>query len=535
MQAFGFDFAQTGALSPLMLDYLQDDSRLNAFHSGLPSQQRLVEQAQIKQKHYPSSHRKVLTSVLQKQYAGLDVHPKVRANLDKLQDPSTLTLCTGHQLSLMTGPLYFIYKILTIIKLADELNAQKTGCYYVPVFWMASEDHDFDEISAFQSQGKKFQWNQDQGGAVGKIPLEELQKVLDLWEKEGLMGPYAPKIQDWIENSYRQAKTLAEATFVLVHQIFQEYGLVILDADNAALKQLFVPYMQQELEQQTTFETVGSQIQALKENYSESFKPQVNPREINLFYLEAGSRKRIVTTENGLALEDNRLDRSLGEWLAAISQTPEQFSPNVLMRPLYQECILPNIAYIGGGGELAYWLQLQSNFTAFKMPFPLLLLRQSALLFTSKSQRKWQQLGLELKDVFLKRNALINKKIRLISNIDLDFDPLKSVLDEQFTYLESLVSETDASFEGALNAQKRKQIKGLEHLEKRLIQAQRKKLKDHVSRLVLAHETFFPGGKLQERTLNFMDFYGVEGFALLDFLYQNFTPLTPKMLAVELS
>ena len=163
MQAFGFDFAQTGALSPLMLDYLQDDSRLQTFHSGLPSQQKLQEQAQQKQKHYPSSHRKVLTSVLQKQYAGLDVHPKVSANIDKLKDPATLTLCTGHQLSLMTGPLYFIYKILTIIKLADELNAQPTGFQYVPVFWMASEDHDFEEISAFQSQGKKFQWNQDQG------------------------------------------------------------------------------------------------------------------------------------------------------------------------------------------------------------------------------------------------------------------------------------------------------------------------------------------------------------------------------------
>ncbi|MGC6479469.1 MAG: bacillithiol biosynthesis cysteine-adding enzyme BshC [Flavobacteriaceae bacterium] len=534
MNTFDFDFATAKTLSPIVLDYLNDDDRLNKFHAGLPSVENLLAQAQKKKLHYPQKHRETLLSAMEEKYAGLELHPKVEGNLQKLRSPNTFTVCTGHQLNLMTGPLYSIYKILTTIKLADQLNAREGDFEFVPVFWMASEDHDFEEISFFQSQGKKFQWNTAASGAVGRMPLDDLEKVLNLWESEGLLGPHQEKIRTWIAKSYSKAQTLSEASFLLVHQIFQHFGLLILDADHSQLKALFAPYMQQELKERTTQQAVNTQITAFQKLYQATYKPQVNPREINLFYLTSDSRKRIIALEDGLSLEDRTQSASMEKWLEELAQKPENFSPNVLMRPLYQECILPNVAYIGGGGELAYWLQLQKSFEAFRLPFPLLLVRQSALLFKQNTHKKWSRMGLALKDVFLDRNTLINKKIRLISNIDLDFGKLKSALHEQFSYLDSLVIQTDPSFEGALAAQKRKQIKGLEHLEKRLLKAQKRKLKDQVSRLVLLHENFFPGEKIQERTLNFMDFYAEEGPALLDTLYHHFSPLHPKMLAVEL-
>lgn len=535
MNAIPFDFSDIGLNSALIRDYLEDDARLAEFHNGLPTQANLEAQAARKVEDYSEKHRSVLVEVLQEQYSSMTSHPAVQENIDKLADHNTVTLCTGHQLSLMTGPLYFIYKILTVLKLAEELNAHSGPATYVPVFWMASEDHDFEEIASFQYAGKKFQWNSKSAGAVGQKELTDLLPVLDLWEKQLPQSPFSNTIHKWLEESYRSATTLSEATFRLVHALFQDYGLLIINADNPRLKALFVPQMQTELLLGNCATAVNEQSQKIKSNYNKNYKPQVNPRPINLFYLSSNYRQRILPLEEGYGLEGNSKTYTEDEILALLENSPERFSPNVLMRPLYQECILPNVAYIGGGGELAYWLQLKSYFQASKIPFPLLLLRQSVLLFGKKEHVKWQKMGLELNDIFLDRNALINKKIRLISNINLDLNDLKDQLSEQFSALEPLVSQTDPSFEGALKAQRQKQLKGLEALEKRLLKAQKRKLKDHVTRLVLLHEAFFPQGKLQERTLNFMEFYEKEGPELLRFLYQNFTPLVPRFWAVELS
>jgi uncharacterized protein YllA (UPF0747 family) len=216
-----------------------------------------------------------------------------------------------------------------------------------------------------------------------------------------------------------------------------------------------------------------------------------------------------------------------------VDKSPEKFSPNVLLRPLYQEVILPNIAYIGGGGELAYWLELKSFFDAQKVPFPLLILRNAALVISEKNIRKINKFKLELKDLFLKRNALINKKVRQVSNIDLDLSPFKKLLESQFEALNLLIQETDASFEGAVKAQKSKQLKGIDHLEYRLLKAQKMKLKDQVERLVLLHEQLFPSGQLQERVENFSSFYLEQGDNFIEFLLETFDPLSAEFTIVE--
>jgi len=326
---------------------------------------------------------------------------------------------------------------------------------------------------------------------------------------------------------------LAAATRALVHELFGEYGLVIIDADDKDLKKAFIPYMKQELLQQTAFKEVNQQIEALQTDYDPGFKPQVNPRAINLFYLTTKGRYRIVETDGIYALEGAEKTFSQQSLLTALEDQPERFSPNVLLRPLYQEVILPNICYIGGGGELAYWLELKTFFESQKVAFPLLLLRNSALLLDAKKGRKAEKLGLRVKDLFLNRNALINKKIRQISNIDLDLSPLKKQLDVQFSQLEESVSQTDASFEGAVKAQKAKQFKGIDQLEKRLLLAQKRKLADQVQRLVHLHEYLFPGDSLQERSLNFTEFYLVLGADLIPLLFEKLDPLRLEFTWIE--
>ncbi|MBT8394769.1 MAG: bacillithiol biosynthesis cysteine-adding enzyme BshC, partial [Bacteroidia bacterium] len=334
-------------------------------------------------------------------------------------------------------------------------------------------------------------------------------------------------------NSYVQNHTLTDATRYLANELFSEYGLVILDADNKDLKKLFIPYIQREIKEHISFKKVSKANIKLNKK-SEAYPIQVNPREINLFYITDKLRERIVEKDGFYKVLNSEISWNEQELFNEINIHPERFSPNVLMRPLYQEVILPNLCYIGGGGELSYWLQLKSTFDAFSVSFPVLLLRNSVLLKSTKQSEKLKKLEIENIDLFLDKNSFINKKVRSISNIDIDFSMQKELLEKQFKDLYLLAKKTDKSFLGAVSAQERKQIKGLEKLEKRLLKAQKKKLADHVSRITDIQNQLFPNQTLQERVANFSEFYLAYGDRLIPFLFKHLHPLQGDFLVLSL-
>ncbi len=176
---------------------------------------------------------------------------------------------------------------------------------------------------------------------------------------------------------------------------------------------------------------------------------------------------------------------------------------------------------------------MKAYFESQKVPFPILLHRNAAVLVPRKLADKIERLQLTPTDVFLKRSSLINKKVRQISNIDLDLKPLKKALEEQFVHLESLILETDASFEGAVKAQKAKQFKGIENLEKRLLKAQKRKHKNQVEEIELVYDLLFPKNKLQERTENFFDYYSQFGYNFIPDLIHEFNPLNKDFIVFE--
>ena len=220
--------------------------------------------------------------------------------------------------------------------------------------------------------------------------------------------------------------------------------------------------------------------------------------------------------------------------LKEVDDYPERFSPNVIMRPLYQEVILPNLCYIGGGGELAYWFQLKAFFNEVKVPFPIMLLRNSVLIQSVQQQKKLKNLNISNEDIFLKREVFINKKVKEISKIDIDLSSQKKYLIEQFESLYKLAEQTDKTFVNAVKAQEVKQLKGLENLEKRLLKAQKRKLQDQVSRMTELHEELFPNNSLQERTTNFSQFYLEYGEELIPQLIENLKPLSSEFLILTL-
>jgi bacillithiol biosynthesis cysteine-adding enzyme BshC len=493
-------FQNSGYFSKLIVDYLNQEEKVQSLYNRFPSIENFNLQIEEKNNSFSIENRNILANQLEKQNVAFEISEATKQNIRLLKSENTFTVTTGHQLNLFTGPIYFIYKIVTTIKLAQELKVNYPDYNFVPIYWMATEDHDFEEINHFNFEGKKISWQKDSKGPVGRLSTIGLDKVFEEFSNKMNNGVRAKFLEQLFEESYLNHKNLADATRYLVNRLFKEFGLVIVDGDNPELKKIFIPYIQEELLQQKNHLKVEETSKLLQD-----YKVQVNPREINLFYITDTLRERIVFEDNLYKIKNTALHFTEKEILIELESHPERFSPNVILRPLYQEVILPNLAYIGGGGELAYWLQLKSMFIKNNIPFPILQLRNSVLVVSEKHNRKREQLNLNWHDLFLNQEILIQNKTNQLSNVSFDFSKQKEFLIHQFNDLRRIASKTDKSFIGAVNAQEAKQIKGLEKLEKRLLKAERIKHREALHRISDLQNQLFPNQSLQERKINFSE------------------------------
>ncbi|MFK7782134.1 bacillithiol biosynthesis cysteine-adding enzyme BshC [Psychroserpens sp.] len=526
-------FRDTHYFSSLICDYLDENKALKPFYNRFPKLENFKTQIEEKQLSFKDESRSVLVKALKKQYETVEVSDSTQANIKRLQNSNTFTVVTGHQLNIFTGPLYFFYKIISTINLCKELKSKYPDYDFVPVYWMASEDHDFEEINFFNFKGKKVQWNREASGAVGALNLDGIEKVFEVFGSQLNGTTNASELKQYFKKAYLNHSNLAEAMHYLVNELFKDFGLVIVDGNDSALKRQFIPYVKEELTEQWSFLKVSeanNNLNVLDENY----KIQVNPREINLFYLIEGIRERIMYKDDVYFVNNTNLSWSKSEILKEVDDFPERFSPNVIMRPLYQEVILPNLCYIGGGGELAYWLQLKSYFESQMIPFPMLLLRNSVLLITEKQKEKIYKLNIEFSDLFLNQEDLKIKITKQISDIKIDFSEQKAHLVKQFKDMYDLAEKTDASFKGAVAAQEQKQINGLQHLEKRLLRAQKRKLSDHINRVLELQNELFPNHSLQERQNNFSEFYLDNGSDFIKKLVDTLKPLKSEFTLITI-
>ena len=514
-------FQNSGYFSSLINDYLDQKPNVQPLYHRFPTLENFGPQIEEKKANFDDSKRAILVAVLEAQYAKIKASTATLNNIKLLNHSNTYTITTGHQLNLFSGPLYFLYKIISTINLTKELQQKYPEQNFVPIYWMATEDHDFEEINYFTFKGKKFCWNRESTGPVGRLSTEGLEEFLAVFALELGSSTNAEKLKTLFHEAYLKHTNLADATRYLANALFGDYGLVILDADDANLKRQFIPFIKEELLKQTAFSKVNETIEQFG-NYT----VQVNPREINLFFIEDNLRERIIFEDGGYKINNTKRHFSEQELLAELELHPEKFSPNVVMRPLYQEVILPNLAYIGGGGEIAYWLELKSFFETVKVTFPMLIVRNSVVLATEKQLKKADALALTWSDLFQKQTLLINNKTKQLSEFDIDLSDLKQQLQQQFQALNELTYKTDRSFAGAVKAQEVKQTKGLEQLEKRLLKAQKRKLADSLSRITALQNELFPNQSLQERQANFSEFYLENGEQLLPKLVNEIKPLS---------
>jgi bacillithiol synthase len=521
-------YQNTGFYSKLIVDYLNQDENLKPFYNRFPSINEFAGQIKEKSSNYNSNHRELLVDVLKGQYLKVNTSEETFQNIEHLSSDKTFTITTGHQLNLFTGPLYFLYKIVSTINLCEELREKHSDCNFVPMYWMATEDHDFDEINFFKFKGQKISWNSSQTGGVGRFSTDGLHQVFEQFSS--LLGESnnANDLRELFEKAYVNHSNLADATRFLANELFKDYGLVIIDADDPKLKTSLIPHITNELVHNRAANAVRETNDALA-----SYSIQVNPRDINLFYLNEGIRERIVLEHGNYAVLNTDISFTKEQILEEVQKHPERFSPNVLIRPLYQEVVLPNLCYIGGGGELAYWLQLKAYFEQSEVTFPMLLLRNSVQVVSTKQRSRLKKLNMSLEELFLKQTELLDKKVKENSDLELNFSDKITFLQNQFDALRNVAGQTDPSFIGAVNAQEKKQINGLRNLEKRLLKAEKRRLQELVSRITKLQNELLPNGGLEERQRNFSEYYLEYGPDFLQRIKNGLKPLEGAFTILE--
>lgn len=525
-------FKDTGYFSKIILDYLAESENLIPFYSYSPQLDSFAEV--IRKKQFSEKNRKILHASLSQQYEKDGIRLKrfeqVQKNIDLLLESNTYTVTTGHQLCLFTGPLYFIYKIVSAIKLAQTLTEKFPDQNFVPIYWMATEDHDFAEINHFNFKGKRYEWNSNEKGAVGRMKTEGIAKVFESFSTALTdYSTHSSQLKDLFEKAYLKHDNLAAATRYLVNELFAEYGVIVLDGDDVSLKTIFAPIVKRELLTEFSSQYVEEQSAQLEKLY----KIQVNPREINLFYLTDGDRSRIVKENGTYFINETSISFSEVEMLDELEKHPEKFSPNVLLRPVYQETILPNLAYIGGGGELAYWFQLKSTFDAVEIPLPMLILRNSVMWMDVKQTKAFDKLTIDLPQLFLEEGVLTKEWVKENSVHDLSLAKESAKNSQFFDELMQKATSIDGSLKAHVEAVQTKQQKVLANLSDKMIRAERRQQKENTDRISYLKETLFKNRGLQERQANFSEIYIKEGKGMIDKLLSRFEVPTQEFLVVK--
>ncbi len=492
MQLNKLPFPDTHFFSNFFLDYIQQKVSLKPLYNRFPLIENFKSQLTEKATSFPSTHRKTLTDALINQYKTIDVSESVKKNISSLSSTKTFTVTTGHQLNIFTGPLYFIYKIVTVINTCKELKKSYPEYEFVPVYWMASEDHDYEEIKYFRLYGQKYTWQTNQKGAVGRFNPKTI---------ESLEIPGDTKI---FKEAYLKNSSLSAAVRQYVNAFFSNEGLIIIDADDRDLKMNFRSIIKDDLFDHSSRQLVDNSTSQLEEL---GYHPQVHAREINFFYLEDGLRNRIERKNEDFIVVDTQLRFTKDQMVMMINEEPEKFSPNVILRPLYQEMILPNLAYVGGPAEVIYWLQFKSMFDHFKIPFPLLMPRNFALVIDAPSVRKFEKTKLKLADLFKEKNSLFNEWIHQNTTQDLSLESTRAILTKTFSELKARVVGIDSTLEKLVSAETKKGENSLEKIERKLLKAEKRLHSDKLRQIETLKDSLFPGGSPQERTDNLLNFY----------------------------
>ena len=503
---------EVGKFSKLIIDLEEGSEKLTPFIAH-PCSIKGFEQKIEERKEFPID-RELLVNCLRSQYEGVEIRSRVQTNILSLSDENTFTVTTGHQLNIFTGPLYFHYKILSTIKLTEQLSAQFPECKFVPIYWMNSEDHDLEEIGQCNLFGNKYHWKTGQTGATGRMTTDGLSGLADELDKK-LRTPEAKELLSIFKDEYIGSNNLTDATRAFVNHLYGDQGLVIIDSDDAKLKASFQAIVESELIDQVLYEPIQEASEKLE---ALGYHAQVNPRPINFFFLNDAGRNLIEFDGTEYSVRNTDLRFSKDGLLEQVRANPESISYNVVSRPLFQEFLLPNLAYLGGGGELAYWLQYKEMFVDQKVSYPVLVMRDSFLMIDSKSAKVMDENQITAQELFQDEELLINAVVKNSNSDELDFSTELNELNKFYEDLSAKAESINKGLKNGIEAERAKQLKSLANWEGKFRRAVKQQSESRLNGVRKMHQQLFPERGLQERSMNILEAF--ERFGP-DFLIQT--------------
>ena len=490
-------FDRVNFYSKLIKDYLSGELKKSGIIDWDYSKNQVHHN---KKRLYSEKTRKVVSDVLKDQYKDYTLTNEERNNLNLFSQSGTFSVTTGHQLVLLGGPLFFYTKILDIIQLAKELSTRDSPI--VPFFWLASEDHDYAEISTINLFGKQISCPGENKGPVGRLSSDTFQDFLkQVNELLGNSAQYA-EIKSIVNKSFIEGNNLTEITKLFVRELFKDAGLLIIDGDDPRLKKIFAPFARRELLENISFQSSKKIIKKL----SETYKIQVNPRTINLFYMEDSIRLRLIEENGTFSTPNGARNWTSSEMEEMLTNSPEKLSPNVVLRPLYQEILLPNLAYVGGAGEIAYWLELKPVFDAFNVAYPLPVVRQANFLIPKKSLDWMHDNALEIEDFFGDIDLLINAFTKSKSSDKLDFSTELEELKSFYERLKTKGGLINPQLEKVVKGEEKRSLDSFKNLEKRFLNADKQKYQVQINKLKSIHAKLFPKGLPMERVESYVPY-----------------------------
>jgi len=517
------DLRQLPGTSSLVRDYVHAFPRLASFYAGNP-QDPGAYQEQADRCAARAYRRHELRDVLLAQNEGWGISHSVRQRIEELGHPRAVAVVTGQQTGLFGGPLFTLYKALTAVQLAARLQVELQRPV-IPVFWMASEDHDVaeaDHIQLLDRTGtpvtlRHAPW----GSPPGFIPanLRLGPAIADTLERAWALLPsteFAPDLRNALGEAFAPERTLAEAFARWMVHLLGECGLVLVDGADPGLKLLAAGILRRELD---AAPGSSQSILAASESLRALGYPvqiEARPDGVNCFLLREG-RRGLVRDGNGFRLRDSKQMIPAAELQRLAQDEPERFSPNVALRPVVQDFLFPTLAYVAGPGELTYFAQLRPMYQAFDVLMPLVVPRASLTLVEPRIGQLLERFRLGLPDLTLEPEQLASRVLRAHLSPDLEATLTKAreSVGEIFRGVGEVIGAVDPTLKATVG-QTAGHVQGhFDQLERKAVQALKRRESEMRQQVQRVREALMPGGKLQERVLPLLPFLVRYGPALL--------------------
>jgi len=512
----------------LFLDYISEFENVSMFYPKDFRNNDDIEKTFDELKNYDRPHRKELAEIIKKQYSNSKISKQTESNISSLRSEKTFAIVTGQQVSLFGGPLYTIYKTITAIKLSRRLK-EKYGDYnFVPIFWMEVDDHDFDEVASiniFDKENKHRTLTYNDGldeetnrGSVGNINFNSgIESTLEDLEDSLRDNEFKDEILILLKECYKEGKSFKEAFKDLFINLFDEFGLVIFDPQDSAVKNILLPIFEKEINNFNTHTTTNVLKSAELE---EVYHAQVKVKPVNLFYLDETGRHLIEPVEDGFRFKGKRKRLNKEELLNLLYFDPTAFSPNVLLRPICQDFLLPTAAYVGGSSEISYFAQVIPNYKFFEVVSPIIFPRASGTIIESHLSSILEKYNLSLTDFYIDENILIEKVVNMVSEFNFDelFHKSETEIKTTLIKLKENLLSIDNSLEQPIEKSILRMEQTLTTLKVKSKSAEERKHKTLIHQLQKVRNAVYPNGNLQEREISFFYFANKYGLDIIKWI-----------------